>query len=563
MLFAKALVHALTALETDYVFGVSGANIEHLHDAIHYSESITSILAKTEIGAAYMADARARKTNEIAVCCSTSGAGMMNLVVGLAESRAENVPVLAIIGQPPTQLEGKGAFQDSSGLPGKVDALQLTGACTKAVIKLSSTDDFWERFAALIVTALSSERGPVAILVPRDIFMQDIAPMPTNWLSTIEVQLVPAVPVAQDVDPFLSALAQATMPLLILGESVTRSGARQYIDEFALQTRLPTATTMSAKGAFSHFEDNFIGNNGVAGHESVDRYVHQADLIIVVGCKLDVMNRGQVLEAARTGTRIVAISSTAPYCSKDPEGMTCIEGEPGLFFEKVMKVLPEEPYRYEGPYPVIEYRPFQPVIESTGAADELSLSLAMKTISPLIGEGEHVLIDAGNTGATALHFLQLPPKCMTTIALGMGGMGYTFAAAVGAQLGAQQRAWVIAGDASFLMGGLEIHCAIEHQLSVLFVVLNDQGHGMCRTRQRVFFDDRFEAVNYSAVNICQIAEALATPASLFSRRVESESALIEALDNYQKQTVPTGIIEIMINQEEWPPFAGLPSTTRH
>jgi acetolactate synthase-1/2/3 large subunit len=563
MLFAEALAQALIALEADYVFGVSGANIEHLHDAIHPHENITSILAKTEIGAAYMADARARKTRKIAVCCSTSGAGMMNLVVGFAETQAENVPVLANIGHPPKQLEGKGAFQDSSGLAGKMDALQLTGACTKAVIRLTSTDDFWDRFSTLIAAALSGERGPVALLVPRNVFMQDITPLPADWLHSVAAQVVSALPVAQDVDSLLSVLGQASMPLLILGKDVTRSDARQYIDEFALQAGLPTATTMSAKGAFSHYEDSFIGNNGVAGHESVDRYVHQADLIIVVGCKLDVMNRGQVLEAAETGTRVVTINDAAPYYCENSASMTFIKSEPGLFFEQVMKVLAKQPYRYQGSYPDIEFRPFQPVDEGARATDEMSLSLAMKTISPLIGEGEHVLIDAGNTGAAALHFLQLPAKCISTIALGMGGMGYTFAAAVGAQLGTQQRAWVIAGDASFLMGGLEIHCAIEHQLPTLFVVMNDQGHGMCRTRQRVFFDDRFEAVNYSAVNICHIAESLATPATLFSRRVESASALIEALNDYQKQAIPTGIIEILIKQEESPPFAGLPSTSRH
>lgn len=561
MLFAEALVHALTELEAGYVFGVSGANIEHLHDAIHRNENITSILAKTEIGAAYMADARARKTNKIAICCSTSGAGMMNLLVGLAESRAENVPVLAIIGQPPIHLEGKGAFQDASGFPGKVDALQLISACTKAAIKLADTDGFWEKFAALLVTAMSGEQGPVAILVPRNIFMQDMAPMPAKWLRAIAMRVVPATHAAQDVDLFLSLLTQAIKPLLVLGDGVTRSSARQHIDEFAVRARLPTATTMSAKGAFSHFEINFIGNNGIAGHESVDRCVNEADLIIVVGCKLDVMNRGQVLAAAENGTRLIAVNNVTPYFGQDSERITFVECEPGLFFEKVLKALARKPYQYQGSYPAIEYRPYQPIIENTPAAGDLSLSLAMKTISPLIGEDEHVLIDAGNTGAAALHFLQLPPQCITTIALGMGGMGYTFAAAVGAQLGSRQQAWVIAGDAAFLMGGLEMHSAIEHQLPVLFLVLNNQGHGMCKTRQRVFFGARFEAVNYSAVNICQIAEALATPATLFSRRVESKSALAEALDNYLKQPVPTGIIEILIHREEWSPFAGLASTS--
>jgi len=560
MLFAEELTHALVELEADYVFGVSGANIEHLHDAIYHNEKVTSFLAKTETGAAYMADARARKTNKLAVCCSTSGAGMMNLLVGLAESRAENVPVLAIIGQGATQLEGNGAFQDSSGLPGKVDAFKLVSACTKDVMKVTSTDDFWRKFAELIATALSGEQGPVALIVPRDIFMLNTAPMPCNWLNIISEQTDTVLPVMPEVAEFLPILTHAKKPLLILGDGVNRSKDRGYIGDFALQSGLPTATTMSAKGVFSHFAKNFIGNNGIAGHESVNRYVQEADLIIVVGCKLDVMNRGLVLQAAEKGTRLIAINNTAPYCSDDLQSITFFESEPGLFFKAVMKVFAGGSYGYQGPYPVIEYCPFQPISEGMSAADELSLSLTMKTISPFIGEDEHVFIDAGNTGATALHFLQLPPKCLSTIALGMGGMGYTFAAAVGAQLGTQQQAWVIAGDGAFLVGGLEIHCAIEQQLPILFIVINDHIHGMCKTRQRAFFDSCFESVDYSEINVCQIANGLATPSLLFSRRVESKQELIDALHSYQRQAIQTGVIEVLVNQEEWPPFAALPST---
>jgi acetolactate synthase-1/2/3 large subunit len=562
MLLAEELTHALVELDAEYVFGVSGANIEHLHDAIYHNKKISSVLAKTEIGAGYMADARARKTNKLAVCCSTSGAGMMNLLVGLAESRAEYVPVLAIIGQAATSLDGNGAFQDSSGLPGKVDALALVSACTKDAIRLTSTDDFWEIFTDLIVTALSGEQGPVALIIPRDIFMQNIAPMPLNWMDAITAKTSPATPAMGAVEEFMPMLRLAKNPLLILGEGVNRSRAREFIDDFTLQTRLPVATTMSAKGAFDHFEDNFIGNSGVAGHENVNRYAEQADLIIVVGCKLDVMNRGHVLQAAARGTRIVAINSATPYCAEDYPSIVFYKSEPGLFFKEVLKALAEDPYSYQGSYPAIEYSPFQPVSEREPAPDELSLSLAMKTISPFIREDEHVFIDAGNTGVTALHFLRLPAKCRSTIALGMGGMGYSFAAVVGAQIGGQQRAWVIAGDGAFLMGGIELHCAIEQQLPVLFIVFNDHMHGMCKTRQRVFFNNSFESVDYSEVNIHQIANGLATPSRLFSRRVETMPELIDALSSYQQQDIKTGIIEILLDYEEWPPFSGLPSTNR-
>src|ERR1700720_3132665 len=109
MKLVDAVVHALRALDVRFVFGVSGANIEHLHDAVHrLCGAPLSVMAKSETGAAFMADGYARVHRRLGVCCATSGGGMMNLAVGIAESHAESVPVLALVGQPAATGEGRG-----------------------------------------------------------------------------------------------------------------------------------------------------------------------------------------------------------------------------------------------------------------------------------------------------------------------------------------------------------------------------------------------------------------------------------------------------------------------
>lgn len=139
MRIADALVSVLADLGVKYVFGVSGANIEHLHDAIHRAGAgrLRSVLARREDGAACMADARARVHRTLGVCCATSGGGMMNLLAGLAESYTESVPVLALVGQPPAALDGRGSFQDSSGIGRTVDALALLSTVTKKAVRIS------------------------------------------------------------------------------------------------------------------------------------------------------------------------------------------------------------------------------------------------------------------------------------------------------------------------------------------------------------------------------------------------------------------------------------------
>lgn len=561
MKFADALTQALVELNVNHVFGVSGANIEHLHDAIHKNPNLNSVLAKTEIGAAYMADASARSKGQLAVCCSTSGAAMMNLLVGLAESYAENVPVLAIVGQMDSSLNGKGGFQDTSTLSGHVDGFKLLSACTKTVINLTDPSEFWEAFSALIIHALTGQPGPVALMVPRDIFETSIMPLPSQWVDSILAAITPS-PVAQyEVDELLSMLTQASQPLLIMGSQASRSPSLQSIQHFADRTKIPVATSMSGKGAFDHYAVNFIGNNGIAGHENVNAWVQQADLIIVSGCRLDVMNRGYVLNAAKNGTRVIVINHLPVFELNTHPSICQFSCEPGRFFKQVMQSIEKHNYLYTGHYPAPTLFPFKPVSTDSIFCDGLAFSLAMKAINPFIDIGDQIFIDAGNTGATALHYLQLPNRSRTHIALGMGGMGYSFAAAIGYQISSQSadNAIVIAGDGSFLMGGLEIQCALEHNLPILFIVFNDAGHGMCKTRQRVFFNDRFEAVDYPDINVTQIASALGKPAALFSRQITTEHELIQSLVAFKSSPLLTGVIEIKISREEWPPFASLPS----
>src|SRR5262245_61076186 len=180
MTLAEALVITLRDWGLEYLFGVSGANIEHLHDAVYRlgGGRFRSVCAKSEVGAAFMADCRARVHRTLGVCCSTSGGGMMNLAVGVAEAFAESVPMLAIVGQSPTKLDGRGAFQDSSGIGRSVNAERLWAAISKYSARVTDPAGFWGCLDMAVTAALSGRPGPAVLLVPRDLFDSDVGPRP-------------------------------------------------------------------------------------------------------------------------------------------------------------------------------------------------------------------------------------------------------------------------------------------------------------------------------------------------------------------------------------------------
>jgi len=189
--------------------------------------------------------------------------------------------------------------------------------------------------------------------------------------------------------------------------------------------------------------------------------------------------------------------------------------------------------------------------------NQLRQSEAIALIEEIFPSEGHVLFDAGNCAAAALHWTGSKKGSSSTIALGMGTMGYAVGGAIGAQLGSPHgtRTVSILGDGAFLMSGLEIHTAIELQLPILYVVFNNASHGMCVTRQQLYFEGRRVCSTYHEFSAAQVGRGLAGNLPFFSESVESLSDLESALDHYRNRLEMPGIIEIQNYKEEWPPFA--------
>src|SRR6201990_2865660 len=135
------IVEHLARIDSDYIFGVDGANIEDLYDAAHFSSDITAVLSKHECSAATMADGYSRSGAGLGVVAATSGGGALNLVPGLGESLASRVSGVALVGQAPATMGGLGSFQDTSGLNGALNAEALFSAVSVFCRRISTPAD--------------------------------------------------------------------------------------------------------------------------------------------------------------------------------------------------------------------------------------------------------------------------------------------------------------------------------------------------------------------------------------------------------------------------------------
>ncbi|KJK57695.1 thiamine pyrophosphate-binding protein [Saccharothrix sp. ST-888] len=532
------LAAELAAAGVSQVFGVGGANIEDLYDAFHATGgAIRAVVAKHEFSAVTMADGHARVTGRIGVVAATSGGGAVNLLPGLAEAYASRVPVLALVGQPPTGSEGRGAFQDTSGKAGSFDALELFAPVTRFCARVEDPDSLPELLAQALAAARTGLRGPAVLLLPKDVQQAPVEPRrPTGPAAPATLAEPPRPPLP---DRAVDLLRGARTVLVIAGEGVASADARTELAEVAGRLGAWVAVTPDAKDVFRNDDPRFAGVAGVMGHQNVTDCLRRADVCLLVGTRLPDVARGG-LDGALAGTPVVCIDPEPPFVP----GIS-LQGTVRDTLRALAERLDPRPRPapgHAGPVPRRTPR--------TGRGGT-SYAAAVAAVEAALPPQADVFVDAGNAGASAIHLLPAPRHGRFVVAVGMGGMGYTFGAGIGAALATGRRTYVIAGDGSFFMHGMEVHTAVEYTAPVTFVILNNNAHAMCATREQVFLG----APHHS--NLFRPTDIAAGVAGMFPTldvtRADDGTQLRRALLRSNHSGAPA-FVTLDLDPAETPPF---------
>ncbi|MDF0529522.1 thiamine pyrophosphate-binding protein [Tsukamurella sp. 8F] len=539
-LVADRIVDSLYAYGIHSVFGVHGANSEDLFAAAltsapYRAGDLSVTVAKHEFGAGAMADGAARMTGAPAALVTTSGGGAMNAVPALAESYESRVPVLAVIGSAPRPGEGRGGFQDMCTAPLTIDAPAVFRGVTGFSARVTSPEMLEP---ALDGARAALERGlPAALLVPKDVQQSPAtSPVPTTRGARPDPVVPPEV---------VELLARARRPLLLLGEAASRARLGTTLAPLLAATGAVVATTPNGRDACPA-NAVFVGVSGVMGHPSTARAAAEADAIVVLGGRLSATDRAGLDPYL---DRAVHIDADPPL---RPVALHVQAQDLSAWTTALVKAVAEatarvcRPWTDAAPEPL---RPEQPADIGTTCAD------AVAAVATALPPEALVFADAGNAGAAAVHRIPVSAGHRFLVALGMGGMGYGIAAAVGASIATRRRAVVVAGDGAFYMHGMELHTAVQYDAPVTLVVLNNDAHGMCVTRE-----NRFQP-GVPGVNTFRHTDIGAGLAAMFPSltvRTAStpEGAATAARDLLDGRTGPN-VLVVDTDPREIPPFAPL------
>ncbi len=551
----QLLLQYLEAEGVKYIFGIPGGPLMPLYEALFQQGAIRPILVKHEEGAAFMADGYARMRRGLGVCCLTAGPGCTNAVTGVAVSYADGIPVLVLTAQVATSAFGREAIQESS--PYGVNVIDLFKPLTKTSLMLMRADKMGETVRHLLRVAMTGRPGPVHLNIPADLAKKTV---PADRIILSHDPSANSYFNRDAIKQAAQALLRARRPAILVGNGVNLSGAYQELRLLAEKLHVPVATTVKAKGALPEDHVLSLGVFGFAGSPRAEAYLTsgEVDVLLAVGTSLgeDATNGWDPRLAPRDSLIQIDIDPRAignNYPVKIP-----LIGDARTVLTEILFQLGRDMQWHENGKrsldPVQELRRRHPwcLDEAKMNSEEIPLKpqRLMKELGEALPGDAAVFCDMGNNMAWVFHYLKILRPHSFFHCLGFASMGHGTAACIGAKLAAPERPVIaIVGDAGFLMNGMEVHTACDHNIPVVWLIQNNGGHGMVYHGEKRQFGGRFQhSLFHQPVDFCKLAESLGAAAFRVTRPGELRGALEGALASGRP-----AVIDAIVDVEEFPP----------
>ena len=511
MIGADAIIKCLEAEGVEVVFGYPGVAICPFYNSILESD-IRTILIRTEQNAAHAASGLARVTGKPGVCAVTSGPGATNVITGIATAFADSIPLICITGQVNSELLGSDVFQEAD-ITGAVESFVKYSYLVKDV------KDIPRVFKEAFHIANTGRKGPVLIDVPIDI--QNAAINKFKYPEEINMRTYkPTVKGhAVQIKKVIREIEKAKRPIICVGGGVLLSEAQDNLRAFAEKYQIPVVSTMMGIGVMPSEHPMYFGMVGNNGRPCANRAMNESDLLIMVGAR--VADRAVSQPDLITQNKVLVHIDVDPAEIGKNAGPTIpLVGDAKHIFEDIAKEEIQCSHD-EWVETLKEYRitmerkrkPNPDFVDPAKFIDELSRKMQDNAI---------YVADVGqNQIWSCTYHIVKEGKSFTSG--GMGTMGYSIPAAMGAKVAAPDRQVVaVCGDGSFQMSMMELATMRQHNIPVKIIVLKNNYLGMVREYQHYTYKDNYSVVDLSgSPDLSMIAAAYGMK---FQRVVNMEHA---------------------------------------
>ena len=522
---AEIVVRCLQEEGVELAFGYPGGVVLDLYDAIHRAK-FRHILARHEQGGVHMADGYARATGRPGVAIVTSGPGCTNAVTGLATAYTDSIPLVVFTGQVPTQMIGNDAFQEA-------DNMGITRPVTKHNYLVKDVRDLAPTIKEAFYIATTGRPGPVVVDLPKDVGRAS-----TDYHYPREIFLEHYQPRYEghwgQIKKAMSLVLKARRPVVYFGGGVIISGASEELRRFCEKLGAPVTYTLMGIGGIPGNDRLSLGMLGMHGTYRSNLAVDGADLLIAIGARFDDRVTGK-LDEFSTHSKKIHIDIDPTSIRKSVYVDIPIVGDVRNCLQKFLELMENEP-RLEG-YPeriadwwrqIEEWDREHPIGYAQSPTGPILPQYVIDKVYQLTRGEAVVTTDVGQHQMWAAQYYHSQKARNWITSGGLGTMGFGLPAAVGAQLGRPKDTVVcITSEGSLQMNSQEFATAVEHNVPIKVVLVNNGCLGMVRQWQEIFYDKRYSEVDVSQTpDFVRLAEAYGLQ-GLRATRVEEVETVLE------------------------------------
>ncbi|MCD7059386.1 thiamine pyrophosphate-binding protein [Pelagibacterium xiamenense] len=467
----QILIDQLAIHGVKTVFCVPGESYLAALDAL-YDSPISVTVCRQEGGAAMMAEAAGKLTGRPGICFVTRGPGATNAAHGVHIAKQDSTPMILFVGQVARDMRGREAFQE-------LDYRAVFGTMAKWATEVDDAARIPEMVARAFAVATSGRPGPVVIALPEDMLTETAA------VADARAYQVPdPAPSSAEIAAVCDAIQSAERPLAILGGSRWTAAAREAMHAVAETLELPVAVSFRRQMLFSADHPNYIGDLSLGPNPGLVAYARSADLVLLIGTRLsEVASQGYtLLDIPTPRAKLVHVHPDPDELGRVYQPDIGIATSPAAFVAALSGALPPSPIRREAV--AAERATFEawnaPKLRKT---DNVDMGAVMGHLRETLPPQTVITNGAGNY-ATWVHRFYRFTQFNTQLAPTSGSMGYGIPAAVAAaRLDPGRPVVAFAGDGCFLMNGQEFATAIQYDLPIIVVIVDNSMFGTIRMHQ--------------------------------------------------------------------------------
>ena len=538
---ARLLVSQLEIHGIDRIFCVPGESYLAVLDAL-VDARIDVVVCRNEAGAAMMAEAHGKLTGRPAACFVTRGPGATNAAPGLHIAQHDSTPLLLFIGQVERAFRGRGAFQE-------IDYREMFGAIAKWVVEIDEAARIPELIARAVQLATGGRPGPVVIALPEDMLADTADAADAPAVEAAEIH-----PGADQMIRLAAMLDIAERPIAILGGSRWSAPAVTSLAGLASRWTLPVAVSFRRQMLFPADHESYIGDLGFGANPALLAHVRDADLILLINGRMsEVPSQGYtLLEIPQPRQTLIHVHADPAELGRVYQPALAINATPSAFVSALAALEPA-PCRSRAEFRKAARADY--FTWSDPAQIRIPGAFQMGAIMQWLGErlpADAILCNGAGNYAIWVHRFHRFRAYGTQLAPTSGSMGYGVPAAIAAKrLHPDRIVIAFAGDGCFLMNGQEFATAVQHDIPIVVIVVDNGMFGTIRMHQERAHPGRVIATSLTNPDFA----AYATAFGGHGERVERTEDFAPAFERALASGKPA-ILHCLID-----PQAITPSTT--